>query len=315
MGDELARQALLAAESMLIDHCTAEVVSALHAASVRPILLKGPAIARWLYAAEPGARDYLDIDLLVAPHQMADAKRVLGDLRYEGPPDLWLKGDVVAHGSPWTRASDGAIVDLHRTIHGCELLPDERVWRVLSAGTDTIEVGGVHVAVLGLPARLLHVVLHLEAWYGPGSKPWTDLSRALRTVDVNAWSQGLALARKLGVEAEVGIKLRRCEPGARLADALGVPNATSARLAYFQGTSDQQAVHRLIALVGWRSKLAFIVAKLLPPRHYLRLTGSRFVQMGRFGLVLAYLQRLGLAVVIFPKVLVGWVRGNSRRHR
>jgi hypothetical protein len=59
-GNALAR-VLQALEQDLV---TAEVVTALGAASVPAILLKGPTFARWLYA--PGeTRGYADSDLLV----------------------------------------------------------------------------------------------------------------------------------------------------------------------------------------------------------------------------------------------------------
>jgi len=321
VGDELStssgaafdRRALLAAETLLIDHCTAQVVTTLHTASVRPILLKGPAIARWLYAEDPAARDYADVDLLVAPQQMATAEVILKDLGFVEPVALWLKGDVSPHGGAWVRAADGATVDLHRTIHGCELLPDEAVWRALSTGTTTMAVAGVEVTVLGLPARVLHVVLHLEALYGPGSKPWEDLTRALQVVDLVTWGEAVALARALGVEAEMGIKLRRSDAGRALADPLGLPRLPSPRLAFYTATGDQQAVARLVALVGWRAKLAFLAAKLLPPREYLRQTQAPLVDRSRLGLVLAYGKRLGQAAGMFPKVLGGWVRARQGR--
>lgn len=314
MNEGSDQRARLAAESLLIDHWTAEAVTALHAGSVRPILLKGPAVARWLYADDPAARGYADIDLLVAPLQMEAARTVLRGLGYEAPPHIWVDGDVPAHDGAWTRTADGAVVDLHHTVHGCELLPDEVVWRALSAGTQTMTVGDGQVTVLGLPARALHVVLHMEATYGPGSKPWSDLARALASVDVDVWREAAGVARRLGIEAEMGAKLRRLDAGALLAEQLDLPTSPSPRLAFFGLTSDQQALARLAVLDGWPAKLRYVRGKLLPPPAYLRqVTSPRapLADRGAVGLVAAYASRVGHAVAVAATGTARWAR--SRR--
>lgn len=307
MSDGFEQRALLVAESLLIDHWTAEVVTAMHAASVRPILLKGPAVARWLYADDPAARGYADIDLLVHPGQMERARIVLRQLGYVGPGLLWLEGDVADHDALWLRSGDGAQVDLHRTVHGCELLPDELVWTVLSATTETTTVGGADVTVLGLPARALHAVLHLEPRYGPGDQPWADLERALRVVDAGLWQEAAMLARTLGIEAEMGAKLRRLDAGAVVADELDLPTCQSARLAFRASTADQQVLARLAALPGWRAKLRYVGRKLLPPRSYLR-QATPLVDRGALGIAAAYAYRVVLAGRVTAKALSGWMR-------
>ena len=63
---------------MVIDAVTAEVVGAFAAVGIPSILLKGPALVRWLYPAGEG-RPYLDSDLLV-PHadpRITDVERVM----------------------------------------------------------------------------------------------------------------------------------------------------------------------------------------------------------------------------------------------
>ena len=52
---------------------TAEVVTALRDAEIESLLLKGPATVRWLYADDPSARLYTDVDLLVPPAAFAAA--------------------------------------------------------------------------------------------------------------------------------------------------------------------------------------------------------------------------------------------------
>jgi len=55
---------LAAALSLHLDAVTAEVVEAFRAVGVRTILLRGPAVGKWLYQ-EVGDRSYVDVDLLV----------------------------------------------------------------------------------------------------------------------------------------------------------------------------------------------------------------------------------------------------------
>jgi hypothetical protein len=108
------------------DRWLAEVVPALRAAGVDPVLLKGPAIAQWLYAEYPLLRGYHDVDLLVAPHHLGRAEDVLRQLGFT-PPGLAAPGDVPTHANAWFRARDGAEIDLHRCLHGMEVLPPECV--------------------------------------------------------------------------------------------------------------------------------------------------------------------------------------------
>ncbi len=70
-----------AAIRLALDAATADAVQALRAQSIRAILMKGPAISRWLYAP-PSDRRYRDIDLLVWPGQFDAAAEVLGGLGY-----------------------------------------------------------------------------------------------------------------------------------------------------------------------------------------------------------------------------------------
>src|SRR5207248_10574335 len=73
-----------------LDVALAEVACALSRAGLRSLVLKGPAIASWLYD-DPADRAYGDIDLLVDPARFAQAESVLGRLGFEpvvGPLDF-----------------------------------------------------------------------------------------------------------------------------------------------------------------------------------------------------------------------------------
>ena len=101
---EASRQAerlSLTADRIRIDAATAEVLRAFDAAGVGSLLLKGPALSGWLYAADE-PRSYLDSDLWIRPVDASQAERVLRALGFRkhvderGLPDWWLE-----HGSDW----------------------------------------------------------------------------------------------------------------------------------------------------------------------------------------------------------------------
>jgi hypothetical protein len=118
-----------AAISLGIDAVTAEVVQALHAAAIRSVLLKGPALVRALYA-DGADRPYGDIDLLVAPDDVPRAEQVLSELGFGPPP-------TIVHFSPrhaagWRRGR--LSVDLHHTFVGIDGPPAD-VWTALTHAT------------------------------------------------------------------------------------------------------------------------------------------------------------------------------------
>ena len=108
-----------AALALSVDHSTAEVLRAFEGEGVSSLVLKGPALARWLYG--PGERrHYGDVDLLVAPPHWETAQRVLAELGFvargelgPGPTPWWN-----AHALEWTHPAYYAVVDLHYTLQG-----------------------------------------------------------------------------------------------------------------------------------------------------------------------------------------------------
>src|SRR5437667_12114242 len=75
-----------------IDVVTAEVSEALRAAGMRCILLKGPALTRWLYPRGE-ERSYLDVDLLVSEANLARAEKL------QAPRVFTRPGRATSHGA------------------------------------------------------------------------------------------------------------------------------------------------------------------------------------------------------------------------
>ncbi len=197
MADEVRAGLIGAAVTMAVDHVTGEDVAALNEARVASLLLKGPSIAQWLYAA--GGRIYRDTDVLVSPADFGRAAAVLRAAGFGAPSHA-----LVDHAHTYQREQSGyaQTVDLHRTLPDLASPPGE-VWRVLSATKSRITLGEVDVDVLGVPERCLHIAVHavqhaFEVFEASG--PFEDLRRAVAAGTFEEWSEAAAVSRALGAE-------------------------------------------------------------------------------------------------------------------
>ena len=218
----ISGQAFDAATKVRIDAATAEVLRGFGAVGAQAVVLKGPAVAAWLYA-DGGRRPYLDSDLLVRPDDQPRAEAVLRKLGFEprvdhaAMPAWWEE-----HGSEWSRTDDGVLLDLHRSLPGVRT-DDETAWDVLSHGTQPILIAGMEAPALSLAGRALHVSLH-AAQHGSGwGKGIGDLERALELADASVWDDASELARRLQATDAFAAGLRLVPAGRELADRLGLP--------------------------------------------------------------------------------------------
>lgn len=224
------RRFLEVAQALYIDSVTAEVVTAIEAAGIPVILLKGPSIANWLYPT--GGRPYSDTDLLVPPWLFADAESVLRSMgfteRFDGFHPLERVDDpaettFVRPGGPGTPR--GATVDLHRNLPDLPTA-DEVVWDTLTTGYEIMRVGGIEVHVLNRTARALHVVLH-AVHHQFLLHTDEDLRRAIDALPLEDWRAAAAMAARLGIEGLLGQGLHRHPKGRELADRLGFRRPTA----------------------------------------------------------------------------------------
>jgi len=302
---------LAAGRRLRVDAWTAKVVSAMHGAGIRPVLLKGPAVARWLYPDDLLARSYTDIDLLVAPGQRPAAHQVLRDLGF-GERSVILDWEP-AHAQVWALSDLRAVVDLHRTLHGMEHLPEQQVWDVVARNPSTCVVRGVPVDIPGPTVRALHLALHLHVRDGLGSQAWTDLERGVRHIDPREWEQAADLARTLGIDADMAVRLRALPAGAALADRLGLPLPGPDRYYAHQAVSRGQAVGDIQSVAFLWAKAGYVGHKLFPPPTFMR-GRHRLARRGPFGLAVAYCWRVVFLGARLPRALYQW-RRVRRHHR
>lgn len=294
-------------QNMRVDVVTAEVVQALRADGIRSILLKGPATVRLLFGEEV-PRPYGDVDLLVRPD--APAEEVLRRLGFVREVELVVH-DWPELGVVWSRESDGAVVDLHRSFFGIGVERRE-AWTVLTERTESIEVGGVGVEVLRVPARALVIGLHAAA-HGRGfPKALDDLHRAMAQLGLEVWSETARLAEQLKASSALASGLRILPEGQQLADQLGLPKRTSAELVIRASGEPKLslAYERLARLQGIRVRAMYVFAKLMPPESVLRSWGKMYAP-GTLNLTELYLRRVTRLARRFIPAYLAWRRAKK----
>ena len=248
-----------AVAALQLDLVAAEVITGLREAGVRPILLKGPALAAWLYEGE--FRPYGDVDLLVEEGRMNDAEAVLSELGFGYGQPGWRE---LAHS--WKRP-DGKTVDLHRSLVGVGA-PPATLWQELSGEVEGLRVGGIEVETLRPPGLALHVALHAAQHGGEGHrKPLEDLDRALDRADESCWREAARLAERVEATPAFATGLRLTPSGSALADRLGLPADRPPEVALHAAPQRELvlALEYMATADGLGPRLRFLGRKLFPP--------------------------------------------------
>jgi hypothetical protein len=282
---------VLAASKLVVDTTAARLVRTLKTEGVPSVLLRGPAVARWLYDNEL-SRPYADVDLLVPDDRFPEAQRLLIGLDFtESPLEARFARGRPAHAETWARDADGATVDLHRTLIGIGAAP-AIFWTTISSEAEPMTVGGEEISVPSVPARALLVALH-AAQHGPSwDQPLEDLSRALQRVPPDTWRQATVLAERLEATAALASGLRLLPAGESLAATLGLPTGQGVdrALAGSESFHVAQGIEWILETPGLVRKTAFLAHKVAPPPPTMRLRSS-LARRGSVGLGVAYVWR------------------------
>jgi hypothetical protein len=294
------RQASL---GLALEGLAARVNTALLDAGVRCILLKGPALAEWLYADEP--RAYSDVDLLIRELDHAAAERALRDLGF-----VRVAIDVLPHDRPHHARTylmpRGAAVDLHHTLVGIGA-PSQTAWDVLAADTDWLQLGDGQIEVLSLPVRALAIVLH-AAQHGAGAEgPLEDLRRVLEQFSLDEWKSVHELAKQLEAVPAFGAGLRLLPPGGAVASELALPETASVEtLLRSTGAPTMSLGFDWLARThGSRRRATFIARKIAPQPEFMR-AWTPLARRGRPGLAAAYLWRVTSLALRAGPAYIAW---------
>ena len=273
--------------NLLVERASVDVASALRRAGVRSILLKGPLQQRWLMGAGP-ARPTLDIDLLVERVDLERAESVVAGLGYRPAVELPTESGF-EHSHDWI-AAGRVPIELHWSLVGVD---DSRVWAVLSAETEMVNLGGKALETPKEAARCLIVALH-AAQHGAGAAEIVrDLDRALEAAGNDVWERALELARAVRAETPFVAALSLTRRGRTLIDLLGLSLPTLSEreaLALITPAPTGRGFFFLSNQRGARAKCAFLARKIAPPREFMRLR-YQVAERGPVGLGLAYLGR------------------------
>lgn len=276
------------ARALWLDANAARAIALLDRAGVRAILLKGRAIAEWLYADD--VRGYADIDLLVDPARLDEALRVLSSAGFRHR----LEG---AARSEYGRFElelfdrNGTCIDLHHSLIGVSAGPTV-CWAVLSSHTDSLVVAGRSVTVLDLPARTMHLALHAAQNGAADVKAVADLERGLEHLPLDLWRQASAVAVDLGAGEAFSGGLHLTPRGRATALALGIgpPRDVAVLLRIASVPQEALQIQHLCAEGSVAAKARLVVRKLWPTSAYMRLETPTRVG-GRAALLTARLRR------------------------
>src|SRR4051794_28240694 len=295
--------------NLLIDRVTVEVSRALDAANVPNLLLKGPAIASWLYD-RTGVRAYGDSDLLT-PHECWDtAIGILQKLGFTHDiENMEHPGMESTASDPWYRNSDN--VDLHSTFYGvgAEL---RKTCALLASTAVPIEVAGTTIQTLGLPARTMHVALH-AAQHQDGKAVY-DLQRALARLDEGLWRDAADVAARLDALPAFAGGLKLLPEGEALAKRLGVSDARSILMDLRASHVPlAESLYELWEAPGVRTKARLLRAEIAPKPSFMQ-WWTPLARRGRAGLWVAYLWRPLYLIIRTPAaVRVVWKARHDQR--
>jgi hypothetical protein len=311
---------LAQAWALRLDVTLVEVHRALTAAGVRPLLLKGPAIAHWLYDDDASDRAYVDIDLLVSPHDAPAAAAVLAQLDFVALRAGF--GDTSSadrHAQTWRREPPRlAHIDLHHRFAGIGA-GSAAIWEALTEHAVTLRVAGHDVEALDDVGLALIVGLHAAAHGLEHGQPGEDLERALERVPHATWTAATALARRLDAEQSFALGLRRLPRGAQLAQHLELTTEVSTHAVLMSGGAGSRGAfgyQQLAAARGVRGRARVLRAKALPSRAFMA-HWAPWTRRGPAALALGYGWRIASLLRAAPRgvALYRAARATSRSTR
>jgi len=295
LDDFVARARQLRKRDVL-DRAAIAALTALECAGVDAMLLKGPALARRLYA-DGEIRGYADVDLLIPRRELARAREVLAKLGYVSAEEVFGIDDVagIQHSEVWSRPgeresrSGPIMIDLHWRLDGCEA-PDDLIWEALAATRGSIELRGTKAAVLGDDGLALHVALH-AAQHGPGDlKAIGDLARAVERWPADLWRRAAQLAEAVEGVPAFAAGLRLLPGGGRVASELGLPPTPELDWKIHNRQARPRGTFHVGALAearGLRQRANVLRRSLFPTRRWIRWEFP-WAAEGKARLVLAY---------------------------
>jgi hypothetical protein len=285
---------------------------------VNALLLKGAGIAALLYE-EGEHRPYVDLDLLVPPHDLEAAEGVLAELGYRNTTEELGIDDVggVVHAHTWRAVPPGGEfeipVELHQWIPGARSAPEE-AWTALWRARTAIKVGDSEIPVLDRPGQAVQLALHVAQHGSEFRRGVGELRLALERWPDEVWRQAAELAREIEATDAFAAGLRLVAPeGLELAGALSLPeNPDLEWEIHHQGQRPRGAFHveAFRSATGTRERLALMRRALIPDQRWIA-TEFHWADRGRGRRVAANVLHLLRAPLWAARAW--WFRRRARR--
>ncbi len=278
---------------------TRTVLRVLADGGVRALLLKGSALAYWLYR-EPAHRSRCDVDILVDGKSQAElAVSLLESVGYRlvAPPVRQVAGFETALERN-TASGASHQIDLHwRLMNHAELTQGFSFFKELWANSIPIERLGGNAQGLTRAYALAHALLHRVANFPSGKQDrliWLyDMHLLAGGCSVEDWREFLRLCREKAIAMPCLDGLQ----ASRIAFGTAIPMDIETTLQEMSGREtwrmgemlDQGAMDRAhLAALSWSEKAGWLWRKLFPSPTFMR---YRYGAEGAGGLAQAYLAR------------------------
>jgi hypothetical protein len=275
--EALQRDAMTLA--VLLERRLIEVDSALEAAGIEFVVLKGPAVAHTCYP-DPALRPFSDLDLLVHRDDWSKTCDLLATLGYWRELPEPRPGFDSRFGKAVTFGSEEGSIDLHSTLasgaFGVWIDPD-----ILFERTATLELGGAKLSRLDDTGLLLHACVHASlGWRPPLLLPLRDIVQMASTMRID-WPQLSELAGRWRLHPVLKHAFEATQRALDVALPAEVEPWLDRRLGRRERrtleayTTERRArggmsLATFSALPGLRSKVAYSRSLLFPNRDFLR---------------------------------------------
>lgn len=300
-----------AAEEMLLTIELRRVLDAFGAAGIRPLLMKGAALA-YSHYPESSCRPRCDADILFSAEQMSAVKKQLDSLGYNFPNTV--SGEQVSSQQSAYRPLSGrlfCVLDLHWKINNMPLLSDafdyaaaaSQARAIPALGDNAFALCSVHALLLACLHRAGHLretfLLHGKTVSQGDRLIWLyDMHLLLSAMTAAECAEFIALARARQMQALCRDAIERTGQyfdtlvAEKITAALAAGGATEPSSHYLSGASRSRLSNTLLdmSLVpGIAARLRLLREHLLPPADYM-LHKYRFKQ--RYWLPFLYVYRL-----------------------
>lgn len=276
--EELKRETVFRlAHEMRHKQVLAGLIGSMYERGVRPLIMKGTALAYTLYPA-PELRSRCDTDLLVSPEHRAQAQAALGKAGFR--LCMELTGTGVSNEAGYVHRDNAGLehfIDLHCKINNSEVFSNLFPFGELSARAAPLSGLGRGARALGRTDALLHACFHRLVYPQIADRlVWLyDIHLLSAALTPREWDELVRLARAKGL-AEVcrdGIEQARrwldtpC-PG-HVLDALAEPRGEPLA-AYVRAGPVGREWMDFRARKGLAAKLRYVRTACLPSAEFMR---------------------------------------------